>query len=65
VGFLHGLVQRGRVFGSAGRGRVFPIGSGWRPTTIPIERTGRHVRVQLSQGTQPLAIAEREVLGVL
>jgi|GEM_PF-6399881 len=35
------------------------------PTTIPIERTGRYVRVQLSQGTQPLAIAEVEVLGVL
>jgi len=35
------------------------------PTAVPIGRTGRYVRVQLSQGTNPLAIAEVEVLGVL
>ncbi|MGC4232668.1 MAG: DUF1735 domain-containing protein [Niabella sp.] len=35
------------------------------PTTIPIGKPGRYVRVQLSQGTLPLAIAELEVYGVL
>jgi len=35
------------------------------PTTIPIDKPGRYVRVQLSQGTLPLAIAELEVYGVL
>ncbi|MFT4093404.1 MAG: DUF1735 domain-containing protein [Niabella sp.] len=35
------------------------------PTTISIEKPGRYVRVQLSTGTLPLAIAELEVYGVL
>lgn len=34
------------------------------PSTISIGKTGRYVRVQLAQGTLPLAIAEMEVLGV-
>lgn len=42
----------------------FQAGQAGSPSIIPVERTGRYVRVQLSQGTLPLAIAELEVLGL-
>lgn len=35
------------------------------PSVIKIDRGGRYIRIQLTKGTLPLAIAEVEVLGVL